>query len=146
MKYLVYTDGASNQVEKCVGCAYFIMADKTYITSGSVKVQGMTNPTQAETIAVGLASGSLIKDIKFEDGDSVEFYIDCTSTISFCETYARNKRPIRTKNERVTLAINVLRKLVESVDVSFYHVKGHTNTMNPNSYVDKLAKLAIRKQ
>ena len=148
MKYVVYTDGAGDKANDSIGCAYLIITDTTYIDSSYFNIKGMSNPTQAETIAVGLAAGWIVENLKLTKEDSVEFYIDCASTIEYCNKFAVKNQVKNFKNkiQHVKLAIELLQQLVEITEVELHKIKAHKSRVNPNSYMDRLAKLAIRRR
>lgn len=147
MKYIVYTDGAGSEKSNKVGISYIIMGDTTYVNSDFKQIPGMSNPTQAETIAVGLAAGYLIRNVELTKEDTVEFYIDCASTINYLNNFTGSSidRQYKGFNEYIRLSVSRVQSLAKTVNVSFNKVKGHKAKVNPNSYVDRLAKLALRK-
>lgn len=147
MKYMVYTDGAGSFEKKQAGCAYYIMSETDFIGSDYKTLKDTHNPTQAETISVGLAANYLLDNVEFQKDDRVEFYIDCVSTISYCRKYTKEEPNSRvaSNNRRVVSAISYLRTLNEKTSIYFFKVKGHKAVANPNSYVDRLAKFGVRK-
>lgn len=147
MKFMVYTDGAGSYEKNRASCSYFIMSEEQYIGSDYKTLKDMYNPTQAETIGVGLAAKYLLDNITFKPEDRVEFYVDCTSTISFCRKNTKDQPTgrIASNNERVISAIKNLRTLCKKTNVFYFKVKGHKAVVNPNSYVDRLAKFGVRK-
>lgn len=145
MRYLVYTDGAGSLAFNTIGCSYLILTDSTYISSESVQLGGLDNPTYAETISVGLASAYFIDNIKLEPTDVIEFNIDCASTISFYNRYIDNSKEVSSKIQSIQGSVTIVRQLSSMCRVRFQKVKGHKNVINPNTYVDRLAKLAIRR-
>ena len=146
MKYTVYTDGAGNFEANKVGCAFIIMTNELYIASNYFTIEGMSNPTYAETIAVGLASGYLVENLELSKEDTVEFNIDCISTIEFCEQNAKKNRNsnIPSSEKKIIMAVQLLRKLCNTCHVDLFKVRAHKAVINPNSYVDRLSKLGVR--
>ena len=143
MEYYIYTDGAASSERNVIGCAYFIMTSETFIHTNTVRVENCNNPTQAETIAIGVATMYMLKNVEFKDGDTVGFYSDCLSTIEFCKKYIDNDLEVWTKNTLVSSSIQQLRDLRNIVPVSFIKVKGHKGKLTPNTYVDRLATFAL---
>lgn len=146
MKYTVYTDGATYNHKGVCGCGYVIITDNNYITSDSIRVEEIKNPKQAETISIGLAAAYLIDHIKLEKTDKVEFYVDSSSAIEFCEMHIGKKSSVACNVKQVINSILVLRRLGRLCQVSFEKIHGHKDRMNPNTFADRLAKLAIRRE
>jgi hypothetical protein len=145
MRYTVYTDGAGSTDRNVIGCSYIILTDDNYINSDSVKLNGMSNPTHAETISVGLAAAYFVDNEELNPDDIIEFNIDCASTIDFYNTYLNNEDAVRTNIPAIVNSVRVVRRLHDKCKVRFQRVRGHKNVINPNTYVDRLAKLAIRR-
>ena len=103
---------------------------------------GASNPTNVETIAVGMAAARLIDIV--QEGDSVDFKIDCLSTVDYCRK-SMTTEAIYSKLPKVIKAIKTIRKLESKCRVSFDKVRGHKNSLNPNTIVDRLSKIAIRR-
>lgn len=148
MKYTVYTDAASSTEKGLSGCAYVIFTDDMYISSDSVKVVATTNPTHAEVVSIGLAAACLIDDeaLTLSKEDSVEFYSDCFSAITFCQQCLGNLGNIPSGSKVVRNSIIVLRRLAKVSNVTFQKVRGHKDRTNPNTFVDRLAKLPVRRE
>ena len=146
MKYIVYTDAAGSYEDNKVGCAFIILTNEHFVASNYYTIEGMSNPTFAETIAVGLASGYLVENVKLNPDDVVEFNIDCISTIDFCEKHAKKDRTgnIPSPEIKVVVAVKLLRSLYAKCRVNLFKVKAHKAVLNPNSYVDRLSKLGVR--
>ena len=148
MLYEVYTDGANGTVEdKISGASYLILCDDNYVTASSKKLIEIANPTYAETIAVGLASRYLLENKKLTPKDTVRFNIDCKSTVEFCNKYILQDKSstIPSRVKAVIASVTIIRKLSEICPVQFRRIKGHKDFLNPNTFVDRLAKLAIRR-
>ena len=145
MKYVVYTDGAYAQGKALGGCSYIILTDTHYISSDSTTLKQIGNPTNAETVAVGLAAAYLLDEKKVTENDSVEFKIDCLSTVTFCTKNVNTSGKVFSNNKKVIASIQVIRKLAKTCPVTFEKVKAHKNVLSPNTVADRLAKLAIRR-
>lgn len=145
MKYIVYTDGAYSQDKSLGGSSYLIITDTEYISSNSTTLMQIGNPTNAETVAVGSAASYLLNEVKVTSEDVVEFHIDCLSTVTFCNKNARASGKVFSNNQKVIASIKIIRKLAKTCEVTFEKVRGHKSVMNPNTVVDRLAKLAIRR-
>lgn len=143
MFYSVYTDGAGSDVNNVVGCAYCILTDTTFIQAGCTKLSGMCNPTHAETISVGLALSHILSNIELKPEDTIQINTDCMAVVNFCESYIGNNDPIRSNVSQVRSTIKVLRAATNQCNIRFRKVKAHKNFLNPNTYVDRLAKLAM---
>lgn len=145
MKYVVYTDGAGSIERKMIGCSYLILTETRYISSDSISVKNLDNPTYAETISVGLAAAYLLDNVELSSADIVEFNIDCLSTIDFYRAYVNNNNAVRSRIKQIVNSVAIVRQLTEKCTVRFQKVRAHKNTINPNTYVDRLAKLAVRR-
>ena len=145
MRYVVYTDGAYAQVKTLGGCSYIILTDTNYISSDSTTLKQIDNPTNAETVAVGLAAAYLMDEEKVTENDSVEFKIDCLSTVTFCTKNANTSGKVFSNNRKVIASIQAIRKLAKTCPVTFEKVRAHKNVLSPNTVADRLAKLAIRR-
>lgn len=147
MEYNVWVDGAYSQWNKRGGCSFLILTNNTHIGSKSVRVE-LANPTHAETVAVGLAASFLLESgIKFTRQDVVIFNVDCQSTVTFCNKYLRSGKTYVNSNEKLVIDnMLTLKKLSEKCRITFEKVKGHKDVLNPNTYVDRLAKIAIRRE
>lgn len=145
MKYVVYTDGAYAQAKALGGCSYLILTDTNYISSDSTTLKQIGNPTNAETVAVGLAAAYLMDEEKVTENDSVEFKIDCLSTVTFCNKNANTSGKVFSNNRKVIASIQAIRKLAKTCPVTFEKVRAHKNVLSPNTVADRLAKLAIRR-
>ena len=144
MRYIVYSDGASSVEKNIIGCGFLIITESHYIASDNVKIKGQSNPTQAETIGVGLAAAYIVDNLKLDADDTIEFYTDCAPTIEFINKYIGNRDKVFSNNRQVVASINIIRKLAKQYKVEVNKVKGHKVQMNPNKFVDRLAKLSIR--
>ena len=145
MKYVVYTDGAYAQAKALGGCSYLILTDTNYISSDSTTLKQIGNPTNAETVAVGLAAAYLMDEEKVTENDSVEFKIDCLSTVTFCTKNSKTSGKVFSNNRKVIASIQAIRKLAKTCPVTFEKVRAHKNVLSPNTVADRLAKLAIRR-
>ena len=145
MRYTVYTDGAGSIEKNVAGCSYLILTETKYIISDSISLKGVTNPTHAETISVGLAAAYFIDNINLEPDDVIEFNVDCASTIEFYNKYIMTTGKVRTNVKAIVNSVFIVRQLVSKCNVKFQKVRGHKSVINPNTYVDRLAKLAIRR-
>lgn len=147
MKYYIYTDGAYNHPEKKASASFLIFTDNTYVTANYEKIVGVKAPSEAETVAVGLASAYALQFIDLKKGDEVEFFIDCASTISFVNRLVfENPNDKRiSASKQIVGSIFAIRALKDKVTIKLSKVRAHKGEVNPNNYVDKLAKLGIRK-
>lgn len=145
MKYVVYTDGSYAQEKKLGGGSYIILTDTTYVSSDSITLKQIDNPTNAETIAIGLAAAYLVDVVKVTEDDVIEFYTDCLSSVSFCSKNANTTGKVFSNNRKVIASIQAIRKLAKTCPVTFEKVRAHKNVLSPNTVADRLAKLAIRR-
>lgn len=145
MRYTVYTDGAGSVEKNVAGCSYLILTESDFINSESVRIEELDNPTHAETISVGLAAAYFIDNVDLKETDVIEFNIDCASAIKFYKRYAYNTGKIQSNVKAIINSVQVVRRLTSMCDVRFCKVRGHKNSINPNTYVDRLSKLAIRR-
>lgn len=146
MKYIVYTDAAVSPGNGVSGCGYCILTDDTYVDSDSVRVTQTTNPTHAEVVSIGLAAACLIDKVDLQDGDCIEFNSDCLSAVEFCKRYSHNKSYVPCSAEIVRNSMAIIRKLAKDYSVEFHKVHGHKDKLNPNTFVDRLAKLPVRRE
>lgn len=146
MIYTVYTDGSGSDIHKVIGSAYIILTDCTYVGYGYSSVQGLQNPTYAETIAVGIAATKLLQEVGLKEDDEVIFMIDCASTIDFCRDLCLYNTDKEVSGiPLVKASISVIRKLCQSNKVCFKKVEAHKNVISPNTFVDKVARFCIRR-
>jgi ribonuclease HI len=145
MRYTVYTDAAASAQKKFSGCAYLIFTDKIYITSESVKMTATYNPTHAEVVSLGLAAAYICDKLDVDENDTVVFYSDCLSAVDFVQSYIGNTKGIASTSSVVRNSVIVLRKLSKRCNVVLQKVHGHKNSINPNTFVDRLAKLPLRR-
>lgn len=145
MKYTIYTDAAASEPKNISGCSYLILTDDSYIHSDSIRIRGLTNPKQAETISIGLAAAYLIDNVEMKDEDVVEFNVDSFSAIEFCSDALKDDRTIVCSAKQVVNSIKILRQLNDRCTINFQKVRGHKERINPNTFVDRLAKIAIRR-
>ena len=145
MRYIVYTDGSGSNEKNVAGCSCLILTETSYVNSESVSIKGVSNPTHAETISVGLAAAYFIDNVDLKPDDTIEFNIDCVSTIEFYNRWAKTNKKVRSNVVPIINSVFIVRKLTQKCNVVFQKVKGHKSSINPNTYVDRLAKLAIRR-
>lgn len=145
MKYIVYTDAAASTEKRMSGCGYIIHTDKTFISSDSIRVVHTYNPTHAEVVSIGLAAADLIDKSNLSKDDVVEIHTDCLSAIEFCNNHIYQDGPICCGSKVVKNSIMVLRQLAKKCKVELSKVHGHKNSHNPNTVVDRLAKLPVRR-
>lgn len=145
MRYTVYTDAAASAEKAFSGCGYLIFTDRTYITSESVKVEVTANPTHAEVISIGLAAAYIIDELNPTKEDTVTFYSDCLSAVDFIQKYIGTTKGIASTSSSVRNSIIVLRRLNKACNVILQKVHGHKDVINPNTFVDRLAKLPLRR-
>lgn len=146
MKYIVYTDAAVSPNNGLSGCGYCILTDDTYIASDSVRVTQTTNPTHAEVVSIGLAAAHLLDEVNLQGGDLIEFNSDCLSAVEFCKKYARGNAYVPCSAEVVRNSMAIVRRLARKYCVEFHKVHGHKDKLNPNTFVDRLAKLPVRRE
>lgn len=144
MRYVIYSDGASSTEKNMIGCGYLVLTENTYVASDNIRIKGQSNPTQAETISVGLAAAYAMDNLDLHKDDTIEFYIDCAPTIDFINKYIGNNDRVYSSNKQVIASVNVVRELCKRCNVELLKVRGHKVKKNPNTYVDRLAKLSIR--
>ena len=145
MQYNVYTDGAGSNINNSVGSSFCIITDTVFVGSGFVKKVGIDNPTHAETIAVGLALTYLNKYTELGPDDIVYIHTDCLAVIKFCSSYMDNNDGVKSNIPEVRSTISIIRGINKKCRLRFKKVRGHKDYINPNTYVDRLAKLAIRR-
>lgn len=145
MKYIIYTDAAASDPKNILGCSYLILTESTYVDSDSIKIEGMTNPKQGETISIGLAAAYMLDNMELSKEDVITFHVDSFSAIEFCENALKSNKPIPCGETKVVNSMKVLRRLAKRCTITFQKVHGHKKRLNPNTVVDRLAKLAIRR-
>lgn len=145
MRYTVYTDAAASVPKNISGCSYLILTEDSYVHSDSIRVNGLTNPKQAETISIGLAAAYLIDNVTIENDDVVEFNVDSFSAIQFCGEALNQDRKVTCSARQVVNSIKVLQRLNKKCKLNFQKVRAHKERINPNTFVDRLAKIAIRR-
>lgn len=145
MIYTVYTDAAASAEKKRSGCAYVIFTDKQFVVADSVRVDLTYKPTHAEIIAIGLAAAKFIDKINVKPGDVVQINSDCMFAVDLCRQLMDNDAPVHIKSPAVKNSIQVLRQLYQKCNVTIHKVHGHKDVVNPNMFVDRLAKLPIRR-
>lgn len=146
MKYTVYTDAAASLDKGLSGCGYCILTDDMYIASDSIRLTQTTNPTHAEVVSIGLVAACLIDEVEVKKGDEVVIFSDSSSAIEFCENCLATGGIIPCSAVIVVNSIKVLRRLGSYCTISFEKVHGHKDKLNPNTFVDRLAKLPIRRE
>ena len=139
MKYTIYADGSYSAEQQRAGCGYLILTGRNYIDSAAVKVNCKT-PTHAEILAVGLAIKYLIDNIELNKTDVVEFNTDCIHVIEFYEKY--KKEGAKRRSGELTDCVKNMARLSELCETRICKVRGHKNSLNPNTIVDRLAKIA----
>ena len=145
MTYTVYTDGAYSEVKKVVGCAYLITTDKTFVSCDSVRVETESSPTQAEMLAVGLACAYFIDNCNLSEEDEIVFNIDSLYAVKLCNEYKSSFKGKYIKYEVDKRTLKLLQKLSKICKVEIRKVKGHKDKLNSNMFVDRLAKVAVRR-
>ncbi|MBR3598688.1 MAG: hypothetical protein IKL53_02295 [Lachnospiraceae bacterium] len=145
MHYEIYTDGAYNVELNKGGCSYLILCGNTYVHSDSVPLDSVDSATQAETVSIGLAAAYLIDNKDISKEDTVCFRVDCTSAITFSKLHLSKRNLRRTYCKPVIGSMEVLRMLADLCSVDFQKVRAHKNKITPNTFVDRLAKVAIRR-
>lgn len=143
MFYNVYTDGACSDIIKTVGCAYCVFTNTEFIYSSCTKLPNMHNPTHAETISVGLALSYLLSNCNLKPEDTIQINVDCNAVIDFCTSYQDNNNSIRSNVSTVRSTIKIVREVSKKCTLKFRRVRGHKGFLNPNTYVDRLAKFAM---
>lgn len=146
MRYKVFTDGAASNEKNVAGCAYLILTETDYVQSESVQLKGLSNPTHAETISVGLAAAYFVDSVKLNPDDEIEFNTDCIAAMEFYREHAFNTGVIKSGTAEIIASVKIVRQLSKKCKIRFQKVKGHKKVINPNTYVDRLAKLAIRRE
>ena len=146
MIYHIYTDGAASAERSAMASAYVVLSDNKFIRKGFMQTSGLSNPAYAETLAVALASKDLIKNIR--KNDKIVFHIDCSSTIKFINDIIILRSVPLNENSNGIIStalydIDALHSKCENIKLE--KVKAHKNVITPNSYVDRLAKLILRK-
>lgn len=145
MKYTIYTDGSYSTGKKIGGCSYLILTPKLYIHSASVSLDYISSNTEAETIAPALGTIYLIENNLLNKDDVVEFNIDCFAAINLYKDYLESGSIAKGVKEQIKGAAEIIKQLSNICKVEFNKVKAHKDKFNPNTYVDRLAKIAIRR-
>lgn len=146
MRYIVYTDGAFSQDVNIGGASFLIITETDFIGADSITLKAINSPTNTETVAIGLAAKCLLKSVHINEDDIIEFHTDSQFTMDF---YLKHLKPgvtdFYSRNSRVIESIKRIRKLSRIATVEFEKVKAHKDKLNPNMVVDRLAKIAIRR-
>lgn len=145
MKYTIYTDGAYTPEKNCAGLSYLIITDDSYIASDAVQVCTIASATNAECTAIGLALAYLNSAVALDKSDVVEIHSDCLSAINFYQKHVAENGYIRSNVMEVINSVNIARKVNNLCTLRFIKVRGHKSIHTPNTVVDRLAKLAVRR-
>lgn len=145
MTYTVYTDGAYSEVKKVVGSSFLIITEDTFIACDSVRVETDASPTQAEMFAVGLACAYLIDNCNIEKDDEVIFNIDSLYTVKMCNEYKESFKGKYIKYKVEKNSLTAIQQLARLCNVEIRKVRGHKDKLNSNMFVDRLAKVAVRR-
>lgn len=141
MRYVIYADGSYSAEQQRAGCAYLILTDTSFIDCDSIKVD-CKNPTHAEILAVGYAIKSILKNENLTSEDVVEFNTDCAHVIEFYNKYIEQGVKSTSKNASINECVRNMIALNKKCTTRVCKVRGHKNFLNPNTVVDRLAKLA----
>ena len=146
MRYTIYTDGAYTPEKNCAGLSYLIITDDTYIASDAVQVATLTSATNAECTSIGLALAYMLSNIRLTEEDVVEVHSDCLSAITFFQNHLTNgEKYVRSNVKEVINSVITARKVSDKCTLRLIKVRGHKSVHTPNTVVDRLAKLAVRR-
>lgn len=145
MTYTVYTDGAYSETKKVVGSSFLIITEDTFVACDSVRIEAKASPTQAEMLAAGLACAYLIDNCNLSSEDEVIFNIDSLYTVNMFTQYKEsfNGKWIKHKADKTSLI--ALQRLAKLCKVEIRKIRGHKDKLNSNMFVDRLAKVAVRR-
>lgn len=144
-KYVVFTDGAFNQVHMKGASAFFIRTDDVFICMKSYVFNDIQDITRAETVAICAAAEYLIENIKFEEGDSVTFVTDSMNSKEFLNNIRDRRTSNRWfKDHKIKIAVQTLMELEDICHWEIEWFKSHQEYNNGNKVADRLAKYALR--
>ena len=143
MKYYVYTDACSSAERKKSSYGFLILTDDRYITSDGGALT-MCTPTYAEDYAIGLACQYITDNIDINEDDIVTVYTDCAAAIKLFKTLLKVENFKERDNDLASKSITRARVLSSKCKFRFYKVKGHRDKLNPNTFVDRIAKVYLR--
>lgn len=145
MQYIIYTDGAYSTERRVGAWSFLIYTNTTFLTWLSGKSTSIKSPTFAEDIAVGLACNYLYTHRELTEEDSILVYSDSLSTINLFNGVLCGKRKTKHKDILVSDSIKSVLNVAEKCKITFVKVHGHKNSLSPNTCVNRMANLHIKR-
>ena len=145
MQYTIYTDGAYSTERKVGAWSFLIYTPEKYLTWLSGRSVSIKSPTFAEDIAVGLACHYLYTHEELTSEDSIVIHSDSLSTINLFNGVLSGKRKPKHKDVLVSDSIQNVLDVNAKCKVTFVKVHGHKNSLSPNTCVNRMANLYIKR-
>ena len=145
MQYTIYTDGAYSTERRVGAWSFLIFTYDKYLTWLSGKSESIKSPTFAEDVALGLACNYLYTHVDFNPEDNVVIYSDSLSTINLFNGVLSGRRKPKHKDILVADSIQNVLNLSTKCKITFVKVHGHKNSLSPNTCVNRMANLYIKR-
>ena len=122
-----------------------IITDNEYLASDAVQINTVSSATNAECAAIGLALAYMLTNVDIKSDDIIELHSDCLSAITFFQNHLGDSKYIRSNVKEVVNSVSIARRVSKLCTLRLIKVRGHKNVHTPNTVVDRLAKLAVRR-
>ncbi len=129
----VYTDMGST--EKKTAIAYLVMDDSVYLDSDCIVIETNTRTSEMKELYAIHYALMKLQDIETNDED-VTLYTDSDGALLCIE---------RTKSVR-DRCVRSIRKMARELNVHFKSIKAHTKERTPNTIVDSMCTLKLKKE
>lgn len=145
MQYTIYTDGAYSTERRVGAWSFLIYTQDKFLTWLSGRSFNIKSPTFAEDVAVGLACHYLYTHETLTEEDTIVIHSDSLSTINLFNGVMTGKRKAKHKDVLVSDSIQNVLAVAEKCKITFVKVHGHKNSLSPNTCVNRMANLYIKR-
>ena len=149
MIYKVYVDAAVKLDSKICGIGFVIFSEGNFIGLGDEVISNTSDSSKGESWAVGKALEYIYERINPSSEDVVTIFCDSLFVCKFlnkCIQYYKKGNKNIFDFEPSAPWLKSITKYVERIEatIKVVKIKSHRDEINPNSYVDRLAKLNIQ--
>lgn len=144
MKYLVYTDGATDEKRGKVASSFFIRTEDTFIGMKSYVFDNKNN-SHTELFAVGSAAEFLMDNVKITPEDEVVVFSDSQRAIDLIRKLMPNPYNTGYADVKLRISMNAIKTLDSECNLEIIKTKAHREGWNGNKVADRMAKFSLKR-
>lgn len=144
MKYLVYTDGATDENRGKVASSFFIRTDDRFIGMKSYVFDNKNN-SHTELFAVGSAAEFLMDNVEVTQEDEVVIFSDSQRAIDLIRKLMPNQFNTGYADVKLRISMNAIKTLDSKCNLRIIKTRAHREGWNGNKVADRIAKFSLKR-